>query len=134
MSDLPETSCIRAPIVLHMHKKFQVNRTKIKEGCQSYTKAAHQDSKSDLPLVYCNAQSIEGSVFYLHRKQDWKCALIETFFIKIVLTNYWTIFWKIGLLLKNLVKSYKKVHTVFVDEKSLADMMSHHFTDTNNHS
>ena len=28
-----------------------MNRAKIKGGCQIYTKAAHQDSKSDLPLV-----------------------------------------------------------------------------------
>ena len=36
-----------------MYKKFEVNRTKIKEGCQSCIKAAHQDSKSDLPLEFC---------------------------------------------------------------------------------
>ena len=44
--DLPQTSFAIActPIVLHMHKKFQVNRTKIKGSCQSYTKAAPQES------------------------------------------------------------------------------------------
>ena len=31
-------------IVLHMQKKFQVNRTEIKGGCQSETKAAKQHS------------------------------------------------------------------------------------------
>ena len=31
-----------ALIVVNMHKKFEVNRTKIKGGCQSYTKAAPQ--------------------------------------------------------------------------------------------
>ena len=36
---------------VHMHKKFQVNRTKIKGGCQSETKAAHQHSCIDLTLV-----------------------------------------------------------------------------------
>ena len=34
-----------------MDKKFEVNQKNIKGGCQSYTKAAHQDSKSDLPLT-----------------------------------------------------------------------------------
>ena len=33
-----------------MHKKFEVNRTKIKGGCQSYTKAAPQESWSDWSL------------------------------------------------------------------------------------
>ena len=32
-----------------MHKKFEVNWTNIKEGCQLYEKAAHEDSESDLP-------------------------------------------------------------------------------------
>ena len=50
MSDLPETSCACAPIVLHIYKKFQVNRKKIKGGCQSETKAAHCYSCTDLTL------------------------------------------------------------------------------------
>ena len=33
-----------------MHKKFEVNRTKIKGGCQSYTKAAPQEFWSDFTL------------------------------------------------------------------------------------
>ena len=33
-----------------MHKKFEVNWTKINGGCQSYTKAAPQQSWSDLTL------------------------------------------------------------------------------------
>ena len=33
-----------------MYKKFQVNRTKIKGGCQSETKAAQQHSCIDLTL------------------------------------------------------------------------------------
>ena len=32
-------------------KKFEVNRTKIKAGCQLYTKAAPQQSWSDLTLA-----------------------------------------------------------------------------------
>ena len=34
-----------------MYKKFQVNRTKIKGGCQSETKAAHCFSCTDLTLI-----------------------------------------------------------------------------------
>ena len=33
-----------------MHKKFEVNRTKIKGGCQSCRKVVAHDSRSDLPL------------------------------------------------------------------------------------
>ena len=34
-----------------MQKKFEVNWTKIKRGCQSYTKAAPRESWSDFTLV-----------------------------------------------------------------------------------
>ena len=34
-----------------MHKKFEVNWTKIKGGCKSYTKAAPQESENDLGLT-----------------------------------------------------------------------------------
>ena len=43
-----------------MHKKFEVNRTKIKGGCQSYTKAAPQQSWSDLTLVENKMQKIRS--------------------------------------------------------------------------
>ena len=33
-----------------MHKKFEVNRTKIKGGCQSYTKSAPRESWRDFTL------------------------------------------------------------------------------------
>ena len=36
----------------HMHKKFEINQTKIKGGCQSGRKVVPDDHKSDLPLVY----------------------------------------------------------------------------------
>ena len=41
-----------APAILleHMHKKFEINRTKIKGGCQSGRKGVTHDSKNDLPL------------------------------------------------------------------------------------
>ena len=34
-----------------MHKKFEINRTKIKGGCQSGRKVVTHDFKSDLLLV-----------------------------------------------------------------------------------
>ena len=34
-----------------MHKKFEINRTKIKGGCQPGSKVVTLDSKSDLPLM-----------------------------------------------------------------------------------
>ena len=34
-----------------MHKKFEINQTKIKGGCQSGRKVVPNDSKSDLPLA-----------------------------------------------------------------------------------
>ena len=36
----------------YMHKKFEINRTKIKGSCQSGRKAATHDSKSYLPLEW----------------------------------------------------------------------------------
>ena len=33
-----------------MHKKFDINQTKIKGDCQSWTHVVTHDSKSDLPL------------------------------------------------------------------------------------
>ena len=34
-----------------MHKKFEINRTKIKGSCQSGRKVVTHDSKSDLTLI-----------------------------------------------------------------------------------
>ena len=34
-----------------MHKKFEINQTKIEGGCQSERKVVTYDSKSDLPLA-----------------------------------------------------------------------------------
>ena len=34
-----------------MHKKFEINRTKIKGGCQLGRKVVTHDSKSDMPLI-----------------------------------------------------------------------------------
>ena len=40
-----------------MHKKFEINQTKIKGGCQSGRKVVTHNSKSDLPL---NLDMISG--------------------------------------------------------------------------
>ena len=36
----------------HAQDKFEIDRTKIKGGCQSGRKVVSHNSKSDLPLVY----------------------------------------------------------------------------------
>ena len=43
---------------VHLHKKFDVNQTKIKGGCQSGRKVVSNNSKSDLPLVNLNGSAI----------------------------------------------------------------------------
>ena len=41
-----------AILLEHMHKKFEINRTKINGSCQSGRKVVPHNSKSDLPLVW----------------------------------------------------------------------------------
>ena len=50
------------PIYLHSHNNFQLNNTKIKEGCQLDAKAAPQDSWNDLTLDICR-QFLESFCF-----------------------------------------------------------------------
>ena len=40
-----------AILLKHMYKKFEINQTKIKGGCQSGRKVITHNSKSDLPFV-----------------------------------------------------------------------------------
>ena len=42
---------ILAILLEHMHIKFEINRTKIKGGCQSGREVVTHNSKSDLPLA-----------------------------------------------------------------------------------
>ena len=46
-----------------MHKKFEINQTKIKGGCQSRRKVVPYNSKSDLPLVLrlCETDEVVNS-------------------------------------------------------------------------
>ena len=46
-----ETTWALTILLEHMQKKFEINRTKIKGGCQSGRKVVTHNSKSDLPLV-----------------------------------------------------------------------------------
>ena len=46
-----------------MHKKFEINRVKIKRGCQSGRKVVTYNSKSDLPLASINIFTIFLSMF-----------------------------------------------------------------------
>ena len=68
----------------HMHKKFEINRTKVKGNCQSRRKVVTQNSKSDLALVstYIDISRLPA---YLFVKQfaallHWKCENIIMFF------------------------------------------------------
>ena len=49
-----KTTWALAILLEHMHKKCEINRTKIKGGCQSGRKVVTHNSKSDLPLVICS--------------------------------------------------------------------------------
>ena len=55
-----------------MHKKFEINWTKIKGGCQSGIKVVTHNFKSDLPLVNCATRErcCDGgqSYLYVHRQ------------------------------------------------------------------
>ena len=44
-------------ILEYVHKKFEINRTKIKGGCQLVRKLVTHNSKSDLPLYSLCAES-----------------------------------------------------------------------------
>ena len=46
-----------------MHKKFEINRTKIKGGCKSGRKVVTHNSKSDLPLLYSIYYDVSGFAY-----------------------------------------------------------------------
>ena len=43
-------TCTLAILLEHLHKKFEINQAKIKDGCQSGRNVATHNSKWDLPL------------------------------------------------------------------------------------
>ena len=58
----------------HMYKKFEINRTKIKGGCQSGRKKVSHNSKSDLPLV----QKKKASCNQHHRSKSKSTATVRS--------------------------------------------------------
>ena len=61
-----------------MYKKFEVNRTKIKGGCQSYTKAAPWESWSDFTLVCTYFFFLKQLLRYLNYKYCiYRCLGLE---------------------------------------------------------
>ena len=68
----------------HMHKKFEINRTKIKGGWQSGRKVVAHNSKSDLPLEKFRKQIV--SLFFralrcaASKKSTWSLNTLQLFF------------------------------------------------------
>ena len=58
-----------------MHKKFEMNRTKIKAGCESGRKVVSHNSKSDLPLYVVHNMSLKmvgNSLYCCNRREQEK--------------------------------------------------------------
>ena len=57
-----------------MHKKFEINQTKIKGGCQSGREVVPHDSKSNLPLVQriecISIMELSGSIILAGSKKS----------------------------------------------------------------
>ena len=53
--------------LVHMHKKFEINQTNIKGGCQLERKVVPHDSKSDLPTIYVHGRSYPITHLSSHR-------------------------------------------------------------------
>ena len=70
---------------MHLHKKFQVNRTKIKGGCQSETKAAQTNSCIELTLIKTELKiklvmtAQNQNVYDLTLTFDEKCVVVAYF-------------------------------------------------------
>ena len=58
-----------------MHKKFEINQTKIKGGCQLGRKVVTHNSKSDLPLAICyklfNLKEGQNNWFFVLNPNDF---------------------------------------------------------------
>ena len=65
----------------HMHKKFEINQTKIKGGCQSRRKVVTHDPKSGLPL------NIVSQFSYSISEGSWR--LLESHASRIIPSNLW---------------------------------------------
>ena len=61
-----------AILLEHMHKKFEINQTKIKGGCQSGRKVVTHNSMSDLPLISTYISWILHRLRHLAWMKGWK--------------------------------------------------------------
>ena len=98
-----------------MHKKFEIDRTKIKGGCQSGRKVVTHDSKSDLPLVKvevtfpvcnCSQQSNQSTQLYLNSQTGIRITVFRHFMsytLKIIPSDCKTIHYIIYLASSFLV-------------------------------
>ena len=55
---MSEVTWVLAVQLEHIHKKFEINQTKIKGGYQLGRKVVPHDSKSDLPLAAALAAAV----------------------------------------------------------------------------
>ena len=53
-----------------MQKKFEMNQTKIKVGCQFGRKGATHNSKSDLPLVFSMYVSTKYAIYQIGKNTN----------------------------------------------------------------
>ena len=74
-SDLP-----LAILLEHMHKKFEINLTKIKGSCQSGRKVVPHDSKSDLLLIsYLRVDKIRNITNWKNPEKNHECVSLNLF-------------------------------------------------------
>ena len=72
-----------------MHKKFEINQTKIKGGCQSGRTVVTHNSKSDLPLVTLLKNSACLLTFFYQRVGNWEgFFLVDKSEKKLLFTTY----------------------------------------------
>ena len=67
---------VKRLLLLHIHKKFQVNWTKIKGSCQSGRKVVTHDSKSDLPLGLSHLEEVSHFSQITHTPQSYQANII----------------------------------------------------------
>ena len=73
-----------------MHKKFKINRPKIKGGCQLERKVVTYDSKSDLPLVDNHFLPDQMAVYQFTLIIYFGCCVgITTFSAQVFKNNKW---------------------------------------------
>ena len=76
-----------------MHKKFEINQTKIMGGCQSGRKVVTQNSKNDLPLVlflcpFANIEKLVKSSSVSYYGASW-LVVVEEMYVPCELINHW---------------------------------------------